>query len=107
MFHFCYLCTGGWLGLRSSLDGHVEETVPCPTGVQTLNRRARIEALYQQRYPGLRSSCSVRSFLPILTKLANGRSIFKKAASMKFHENSCNGSSFRMRGDRKTDRRAG
>jgi hypothetical protein len=67
--------TGGWCCLKSGLDGHVEETVSCPTGIRTSNRRARIEALYQLRYPGFRSSCSVRSFLPILTKRANGRRI--------------------------------
>jgi hypothetical protein len=84
-------CTGGWLCLMSGLDGHVEETVSSPTGIRTSNRRARIEALYQLRYPGFRSSCSVRSFLLILTKLPNGRRILWKAASMKFRENFYNG----------------
>jgi len=64
---------GGWLCLKSGLDEHVEETDSCLTGIRTANRPARIEAIYQLRYSGFRSSCSVRSFLPILTKLANGR----------------------------------
>jgi hypothetical protein len=74
-FSSCTRCTGGWLGHRSSLVGHVEETVLCPPEFEPPKRRARIEALYQQCYPGFRSFCSVRSFPPILTKLANGRPI--------------------------------
>jgi len=53
-----------WLvDIRSSLDGHVEETVPCLIAFRTPNRRARNEALCQLCYPAFRSSRSVRSFL--------------------------------------------
>jgi len=42
-------CIGGWVGPRAGLDRCGKSR---PTGIRSLNRPARSDLLYRQRYPG-------------------------------------------------------